>query len=59
MIKAIVTGHSGGLGAALAADLLSRGIVVLGLARRTHAPPARPTRMPSSSTPSTCPMQTR
>ena len=38
MIKAIVTGHSGGLGAALAADLLSRGIVVLGLARRTHAP---------------------
>lgn len=38
MIKAIVTGHSGGLGAALAAELLGRGIAVLGLARRTLAP---------------------
>jgi benzil reductase ((S)-benzoin forming) len=33
MIKAILTGHSHGLGAAIAADLLARGIAVLGLAR--------------------------
>ncbi len=33
MIKAIVTGHSKGLGAALAADLLERGMAVLGIAR--------------------------
>ena len=33
MIKAILTGHTKGLGAALAADLLARGIGVLGLAR--------------------------
>ncbi|MES2760183.1 MAG: SDR family oxidoreductase [Pseudomonadota bacterium] len=33
MIKAILTGHSKGLGAAIAADLLTRGIAVLGLAR--------------------------
>jgi benzil reductase ((S)-benzoin forming) len=33
MIKAIVTGHSKGLGAALAADLLERGAQVLGIAR--------------------------
>ncbi|MDB5960017.1 MAG: hypothetical protein JWP59_1311, partial [Massilia sp.] len=33
MIKAIVTGHSKGLGAALAADLLERGTHVLGIAR--------------------------
>ncbi len=33
MIKAIVTGHSKGLGAALAADLLERGVQVLGIAR--------------------------
>ena len=32
-MKAIVTGHSHGLGAAIAAELLSRGITVLGLAR--------------------------
>lgn len=34
--KAIVTGHSRGLGEAIAADLLGRGIAVLGLARATH-----------------------
>ncbi|ATE61149.1 SDR family oxidoreductase [Thauera sinica] len=33
-IKAIVTGHSRGLGAAIAEDLLQRGVAVLGLARR-------------------------
>jgi benzil reductase ((S)-benzoin forming) len=33
MIKAILTGHTKGLGAALAAGLLERGISVLGLAR--------------------------
>lgn len=33
MIKAVVTGHSKGLGAALAADLAGRGVGVLGLAR--------------------------
>lgn len=33
MIKAILTGHTKGLGAAIAADLLARGIPVLGLAR--------------------------
>ena len=33
MIKAVVTGHSKGLGAALAADLVGRGVGVLGLAR--------------------------
>ncbi len=32
-IAAIVTGHSKGLGAAIAAELLGRGVVVLGLAR--------------------------
>jgi NAD(P)-dependent dehydrogenase (short-subunit alcohol dehydrogenase family) len=36
MIKAIVTGHSRGLGAALAARLLDRGIAVLGMARAAH-----------------------
>jgi benzil reductase ((S)-benzoin forming) len=35
MIKAILTGHTKGLGAALADDLLTRGIPVLGLARGT------------------------
>ncbi|MDB5932698.1 MAG: Short-chain dehydrogenase [Massilia sp.] len=35
MIKAILTGHTKGLGAAIAADLLGRGIAVLGLARGT------------------------
>jgi benzil reductase ((S)-benzoin forming) len=35
MIKAILTGHTKGLGAAIAADLLARGIGVLGLARGT------------------------
>ena len=33
-MKAIVTGHTRGLGQAIAADLLARGIPVLGLARR-------------------------
>lgn len=35
-MKAIVTGHSRGLGAALAEALVARGIPVLGLARRPH-----------------------
>ena len=34
--KAIVTGHSRGLGEAITADLLGRGMAVLGLARATH-----------------------
>jgi benzil reductase ((S)-benzoin forming) len=33
MIKAIVTGHTRGLGAAIAAELVKRGVSVLGLAR--------------------------
>jgi benzil reductase ((S)-benzoin forming) len=33
MIKAILSGHTKGLGAAIAAELLARGIAVLGLAR--------------------------
>jgi NAD(P)-dependent dehydrogenase (short-subunit alcohol dehydrogenase family) len=37
MIKAVLTGHSRGLGAALAAALLARGIATLGLARRGNA----------------------
>ena len=37
MIKAVLTGHSRGLGAALAEALLMRGIATLGLARRGHA----------------------
>lgn len=40
MIKAIVTGHSAGLGAALTAELLGRRIPVLGLSRRTLTLPA-------------------
>ena len=32
-MKAIVTGHTKGLGAALAGNLLARGVPVLGLAR--------------------------
>ena len=36
MIKAIVTGHSRGLGAAIASKLLDRGIAVLGLARASN-----------------------
>lgn len=36
MIKAILSGHSGGLGAALAHTLLERGIAVLGLSRRPN-----------------------
>ncbi|MGH8779516.1 SDR family oxidoreductase [Paraburkholderia sp.] len=35
--RAIVTGHTRGLGAALAAQLLERGIAVLGVARRGNA----------------------
>ncbi|MFN3987370.1 MAG: SDR family oxidoreductase [Rhodocyclaceae bacterium] len=34
MIKAVVTGHSRGLGAAIAGALMARGIAVMGLARR-------------------------
>lgn len=37
MIKAIVTGHSRGLGAAVAGQLLDRGIAVLGIARHGNA----------------------
>ncbi len=37
MMKAIVTGHSRGLGAALAAALLQREVEVLGLSRHTNA----------------------
>jgi benzil reductase ((S)-benzoin forming) len=37
MIKAIVTGHTKGLGAAIAAELLARGIPVLGIARGAAA----------------------
>ena len=33
MKKAIVTGHTRGLGAAIAAELQARGVAVLGLAR--------------------------
>lgn len=36
-MKAIVSGHSRGLGAAIAAELLERGIPVLGLARQGNA----------------------
>lgn len=36
MTKAIVTGHSRGLGAAIAENLLRRGVAVLGLARRPN-----------------------
>jgi len=36
-IRAIVTGHTRGLGAALAEQLLARGVVVLGLSRSRHA----------------------
>ena len=36
-MKAIVTGHSRGLGAAIAEELLARGIPVLGLARQDNA----------------------
>ncbi len=36
-MKAIVTGHSRGLGAAIAAELLARGVAVLGLARSGNA----------------------
>ena len=38
MIKAVVTGHSRGLGAAVAHALVARGIAVLGLARGPAAP---------------------
>jgi benzil reductase ((S)-benzoin forming) len=36
MIKAILTGHSRGLGAAIASDLLERNIGVMGIARATN-----------------------
>src|ERR1700761_768035 len=37
LIRAIVTGHTGGLGASLAEQLLERGVAVLGLSRSRHA----------------------
>jgi benzil reductase ((S)-benzoin forming) len=37
MMKAILTGHSRGLGAAIAENLLARNIPVLGIARHPHA----------------------
>ncbi|MBC7454996.1 MAG: SDR family oxidoreductase [Massilia sp.] len=40
MLKAVLTGHTKGLGAAIAADLLARGIAVLGLARGQASAPA-------------------
>lgn len=40
-MKAILTGHSRGLGAAIASELLARNISVLGLARKTNALLAR------------------
>jgi NADP-dependent 3-hydroxy acid dehydrogenase YdfG len=46
MIKAILTGHTKGLGAAIAAELLARGIPVLGLAR--GAAPALAARYPQA-----------
>jgi NAD(P)-dependent dehydrogenase (short-subunit alcohol dehydrogenase family) len=46
MFKAILTGHTKGLGAALAAELLARGIGVLGLARGTA--PALAARFPQA-----------
>lgn len=46
MIKAILTGHTKGLGAAIAAELLGRGIEVLGLAR--GAAPALAARYPQA-----------
>ncbi len=46
MIKAILTGHSQGLGEALGSELLTRGIAVLGLARgRAPAPAAHRARL--------------
>lgn len=41
MIKAILTGHTHGLGAAIAAALLARGIPVLGIARGAAHDPAQ------------------
>jgi NAD(P)-dependent dehydrogenase (short-subunit alcohol dehydrogenase family) len=41
-MKAIVTGHTKGLGAAIAAELIERGIPVLGLARSRAAAAASP-----------------
>ncbi len=41
MIKAVVSGHTQGLGAAIAENLLARGIAVLGLARGENAALAR------------------
>ncbi len=43
-MKAIVTGHTKGLGEAIAAELLARGVAVLGLAR--GAAPALAARFP-------------
>lgn len=42
MKKAVLTGHSKGLGAAIAADLLGRGIAVLGLSRSKSDGAAHP-----------------
>lgn len=47
LAKAIVTGHTRGLGAALAEALLARGIAVLGIARTRQASQASPS--PSTS----------
>jgi benzil reductase ((S)-benzoin forming) len=47
-MRAILTGHSRGLGAALAAELLSRGIDVLGISRVKNA--ALPQRFPAALT---------
>ena len=41
-IKAILTGHTRGLGAALASHMLSRGIAVLGVSRTRSNTPTSP-----------------
>lgn len=46
MMKAIVTGHTRGLGAAIANDLLSRNIAVLGISRKSNVELA--TRFPAA-----------
>lgn len=43
MLKVIVTGHSRGLGSALATEWLARGAQVLGLSRGHHSPQAMAT----------------
>ena len=46
IVKAVLTGHSRGLGAAIAAELAGRGIAVLALAREPRAELAGMTQMP-------------